>query len=268
MPLRCLCTSARTCKVPIQGTGTTDSAGPGPHCHPNLQATGPDSQLTDNQGPLYTHRHMCICYTTCKYSRSSVPDRGLPDSACLLARLWSLLHLFVLHTHHTYVAMSNYSWGLMPGMAALSLPVILDLADCHYANAITRTKNSTRLSVCEVAISADRMTVARAGWKPERSIAGVLSCVRSLTQACTAAASRGLRTPSAHAVPESESDSRADLLPLSKRAGASQGVAGWVSGRSAPRLAGPGGRLGSAPWPLCSLSAPLCSQSRWTRQDG
>ena len=32
--------------------------------------------------------------------------------------------------------MSNYSWGLMLVMAALSLPVILDLADC-IANAIT-----------------------------------------------------------------------------------------------------------------------------------
>ena len=42
--------------------------------------------------------------------------------------------------HHTYIAMSNYSWGLMPGMAALSLPVILDLADCiaNDTNAITQ----------------------------------------------------------------------------------------------------------------------------------
>ena len=40
--------------------------------------------------------------------------------------------------------MSNYSWGLMLVMAALSLPVILDLADC-IANAITTIASSIGL---------------------------------------------------------------------------------------------------------------------------
>ena len=54
--------------------------------------------------------------------------------------------------------MSNNSWGRVPGMAALSLPVILDLADC-IANAITPPLTT---EVCRALGRAHRLPPPRA----------------------------------------------------------------------------------------------------------